>query len=60
MIASMATSELIASLLFGVKPNDSATIGAIAVLTLIGSIAAVLAPALRAARIDPVSLLRSE
>jgi ABC-type lipoprotein release transport system permease subunit len=60
MIASMATSELIASLLFGVKPNDSATIGAIAVLTLIASIAAVLAPALRAARIDPVSLLRSE
>jgi putative ABC transport system permease protein len=59
-IAATAASELIASLLFGVKPNDPATIASVAFLILIASAGAVLAPALRAARVDPARLLRHE
>ena len=55
-----AASRLLASLLFGVKPGDPASI-AIAVATmLIAVIAAGYGPAYRASRIDPVVALRSE
>jgi putative ABC transport system permease protein len=60
VIAAMAASELIASLLFGVRPNDPATIGAVVVGILTASLIAVLAPALRAARVDPAALLRHD
>ena len=59
-IGGMTGSKLIASLLHGVQPNDPATIASSAVLILMASIAAVLAPAMRAARVDPAALLRSE
>ena len=58
-IAAMTVSELIASMLHGVQPNDPATIASSALLVLIASMAAVLAPTLRAARVVPASLLRS-
>lgn len=57
---AMAASELIASMLHGVEPNDLATIATIAVVMLVASMGAVLTPAMRAARVDPATLLRSE
>jgi ABC-type antimicrobial peptide transport system permease subunit len=55
-----AASELIASLLFGIKPNDPTTLAAAASVILLASIVAVLIPASKAARVDLVSLLRHE
>jgi len=60
VIVAMAASELIASLLFGVTPNDPATILSVAVMILAASAGAVLIPALRAARVDPAALLRHD
>jgi len=58
--AAMAASELIASLLFGVQPNDPTTIASVAVMILAASGGAVLMPAIRAARVDPAALLRHD
>jgi predicted permease len=55
-----AGSELIRSLLFGVTPNDPATLAAAASLILLASIVAVMIPASKAARVDLVTLLRHE
>lgn len=59
-LAAMSASELIASLLFGVQPNDLSTIAMVVVATAIACVAAVLVPASRASRSDPALLLRAE
>jgi putative ABC transport system permease protein len=60
VIAALAATRLIATLLYGVDPWDTATfIGAAAVLSLIAALAA-WAPAQRAVRLDPVAALRQE
>jgi putative ABC transport system permease protein len=59
-LAAVATSRVAGSMMYGVAPYDPwAWAGAIAILT-VTLFAAVLRPALRAARIDPVSALRAE
>ena len=55
-----AVSELLGSLLFGVTPNDPATLAAATLIVLTSAIVAVLIPAMRAARVDLVTLLRHE
>jgi ABC-type antimicrobial peptide transport system permease subunit len=58
--AAWLLSQLIRSFVFGVTPTDPVTIaGAIAVLTVVALLAAI-APAQRAARIDPAISLRAE
>jgi putative ABC transport system permease protein len=57
---SAGLARLVASLLFGMQPNDPVTIAAVAVLLLVVSLAAVMVPALRAGRADPTTCLRSE
>jgi ABC-type antimicrobial peptide transport system permease subunit len=54
------TSKLVSSFLFGMKPNDPASLG-LAVATLIAAAAiAGYVPARRATRIDPMTALRNE
>jgi ABC-type antimicrobial peptide transport system permease subunit len=48
------------SLLFQVRPENPILFGAAALLMIAVSIAAALAPSLRAARIDPMTALRHE
>jgi ABC-type antimicrobial peptide transport system permease subunit len=47
-------------LLAGVRPEDPLTLGAAAVLCLATAAAGSLLPALRAARVDPMTALRGE
>jgi putative ABC transport system permease protein len=58
--AALSLARLVASLLFGVKANDPATLGAAAIALTIAAAAAALLPARRAARLDPMRALRSE
>ena len=60
LVGALAATRLAAFLLHGVTPNDPLTFaGMIAVLAAVALLAGYL-PALRAARIEPVTLLRSE
>jgi putative ABC transport system permease protein len=59
-VAAIAASGLIASLLFGVRPGDPATLAAAAGFVLAASIIAVWIPAQRATRVDLVTLLRHD
>jgi predicted permease len=58
--ASYAVARKIASLLFGVRPADPATLAATAGLLAIAGLAAALAPARRAAKLEPLSVLRQD
>jgi putative ABC transport system permease protein len=57
---ALASTRLMASLLFGVGPNDPATFAVVSLgLTLIALVACCV-PAARAARVDPMLALRAE
>jgi predicted permease len=58
--AALATTRLISTLLFGLSPNDPATIAAAALLMIVVAAFAGYLPARRASRVDPMSALRSE
>ncbi|MGH9140015.1 MAG: ABC transporter permease, partial [Vicinamibacterales bacterium] len=58
--AAYATSRTFAALLFGVKPTDLFTYVASAAGLMAVALAASLAPARRAARVDPIVALRAE
>ncbi|HEX2463824.1 MAG TPA: ADOP family duplicated permease, partial [Thermoanaerobaculia bacterium] len=57
---SLALSRLIASLLFGVAPTDPVAYGGVIALLGAVALAACALPAARAARVDPLVVLRSE
>ena len=58
--AALALTRLVASRLFGVGPTDVATIaGAVAVIVALSAVAGLL-PAQRAARVDPMLVLRCD
>jgi predicted permease len=58
--ASMATTRLMASMLYGVRPNDPVTFAGVSILLLLVAFAACIIPARRAMRIDPMVALREE
>ena len=60
LVAASALTQLIDSFLYGVSPTDPATAAAVAVLLLIVAGLAALIPALRAARVNPMTALRAE
>jgi putative ABC transport system permease protein len=60
VIAAIAVTRVMASLLFEVDPTDFGTYLSAAALLLAIAILACLIPALRAARLDPLSALRYE
>jgi predicted permease len=57
---ALALSRFTASLLYGIQPNDVVTFLAVPAILLGVSLAAILIPARRAARLDPMLALREE
>ncbi len=57
---TVASSKILATLLFGVQPTDAFSIGGAVVAILAITLAATLRPALRGASVDPVIALRQE
>ncbi len=57
---AIATSRLIAGLLFNVAPIDPMTLSGVAVFLAVVAILACLVPAQRASRVDPIVALRQE
>jgi predicted permease len=60
VVAAVATTRVIRSLLFGVGALDAATFAAVAALLTIAALAACWLPARRARAIDPVTALRED
>ena len=57
---SFSATRLLATLLYGVKPLDAVTFCAMSVVLLTVALAASAAPALRAAKTDPMTTLRTQ
>jgi predicted permease len=57
---SFAVTRFIATLLYGVKPFDALTFGAMSLLLLVVALVASVAPAYRAAQTDPMTTLRTQ
>jgi putative ABC transport system permease protein len=60
LVAAVAASRVLSTILFGVSPTDALTYACIASMLLIVAVAASAVPARRAARVDPMQTLRSE
>jgi putative ABC transport system permease protein len=60
LCASMALTRLMASLMFGVETNDPKTFVAVTIVLGIVALLASYLPALRASRLDPMAILRTD
>ena len=60
LVIALAGSGLVRAMLFGLEPNDPATIAAAAVLLLVTAVLAAWLPSRRAARVEPMSALRCD
>jgi ABC-type antimicrobial peptide transport system permease subunit len=57
---ALIVSHLMAGLLFGVSPNDLFTLAGVTVALTLVALAASYIPALRAMRVDPITMLHAE
>ncbi len=60
MIATLLSTRVLAGFLYGVEPNDPATLLMVGAVFVLVSAAACLAPARRATAVDPVRVLKAE
>ncbi|MET0396781.1 MAG: FtsX-like permease family protein [Longimicrobiaceae bacterium] len=60
LLGAFAVSRVMRGILFGVQPGDPLTFGAVAALLLATALLASWLPARRAARVDPLTALRTE
>jgi ABC-type antimicrobial peptide transport system permease subunit len=60
LAGSVAASRYIQTLLFDIRPNDPATLASVLGLVIIAGTIAILVPAYRASRVDPMVALRHE
>jgi ABC-type antimicrobial peptide transport system permease subunit len=60
IVLALAAGRAIESLLYGIKASDPGVILFVAVILLTVAVVAALAPAWKAARVDPITALRSE
>jgi ABC-type antimicrobial peptide transport system permease subunit len=57
---AIAITRFVASMLFGLGPQDPASIGAALTVLIVAAMAASYLPARRAAAVDPIQALREE
>ena len=60
LLLSIAAGQFVAALLYGIAPNDPAVMAAVSIKLLLVATIAASGPAWRAARMDPVTVLRAE
>jgi putative ABC transport system permease protein len=60
LLASFALGRIVTSMIYGVSSRDLATFFAVTTLLILVSLGASLIPALRATRVDPLTVLREE
>ena len=60
LLLAYLSSRVLQTLLYGVRPHDPWTLGAVTVVLLSGGLTAAFIPARRAARVDPMQALRTE
>jgi putative ABC transport system permease protein len=60
LVAAVPSARLVSGMLFGIEPLDPLTLGSVALLLISVAVVAGLGPALRAARLDPATVLRDE
>jgi putative ABC transport system permease protein len=60
IVGAVLLSKLIGKMLYGVRPTDPSTFGAVFVVLGLAALIAICVPARRATRIEPTVALRSE
>jgi putative ABC transport system permease protein len=60
LVLSIVMGRLLVTMLFGVRPLDATTFGFVTIVLALTSLAAAIGPAWRAARVDPITALRTE
>jgi len=60
LLAAILVSRVLSTLLYGVPARDPATFGVVAIALALVALAACVAPAMRASRVDPIVALRYE
>jgi putative ABC transport system permease protein len=60
VISALLLSQLMAKMLYGVRPSDPVTFGGVAVILGLAALLAICVPARKATRIEPMLALRNE